>query len=78
MSNIKDKVQDIFKDIFEDDTLLVDENTTAEDIEEWDSLSHINLVGAIEKEFNIKFALGELQSMRNVGEMLHLIDVKTA
>ena len=78
MAKIIDKVQEIFRDIFDDDELTVTEETTADDIEEWDSLNHINLVNAIEKEYKIRFALGELQSMKNVGEMIHLISVKTA
>ncbi|EEO24330.1 MULTISPECIES: acyl carrier protein [Helicobacter] len=70
---IHSKVQDIFRDIFDDETLNITEQTHSEDIEEWDSLSHINLVAAIEKEFCVKFALGELQELKNVGDMLNLI-----
>lgn len=63
----------IFRQVFDDDTLRVSRNTTANDIEEWDSLTHINLVVAVEMKFRIKFALGELQSLKNVGDMLDLI-----
>lgn len=66
-------VQDIFRDIFDEDDLKIEDTTISDDIEEWDSLNHINLVSAIEKEFKIRFALGELQSMKNIGIMIDLI-----
>jgi len=78
MSNIKDKIQEIFRDIFDEEELVISEETTADDIEEWDSLNHINIISAIEKEYKIKFALGELQAMKDVGEMIHLISVKSS
>jgi acyl carrier protein len=63
----------IFQDIFDDDELEVSKETTAEDIEDWDSLTHINLVVTIEKEFHLKFSLGELQALKNVGDMVNLV-----
>ena len=66
-------VQDIFRDIFDDDDLEIEDSTNADDIEDWDSLNHINLVSAIEKEFKIRFALGELMALKNVGDMLDLM-----
>jgi len=69
-------VQDIFRDIFDDDDLTIQDTTSADDIEDWDSLNHINLVSAIEKEFKIKFALGELQTLKNVGAMVDLMEEK--
>lgn len=75
---IHTKVQDIFRDIFDDENLTISEQTHSEDIEDWDSLSHINLVASIEKEFHIKFALGELQELKNVGDMLELIAKKVS
>jgi len=76
MDNIINKVQDIFRDIFDEDELVISEATTADDIEEWDSLNHINLISAIEKSFKIRFALGELQTLKNVGAMIELITAK--
>jgi len=70
---ILSKVQDIFRDIFDDESLVISDDTNADDIEDWDSLNHINLVSAIEKEFGIKFALGELTSLKNVGAMIDLM-----
>jgi len=66
-------VQEIFRDIFDEDDLVIQDSTCSEDIEDWDSLNHINLVSAIEKEFKIKFALGELVSLQDVGEMITLM-----
>ncbi len=70
------KVQEIFRDIFDEDDLEIQESTSSDDIEDWDSLNHINLVSAIEKEFNIRFALGELQSLKDVGAMIDLMEKK--
>ncbi len=67
------KVQEIFSDIFDDDNLIIKDDTNADNIEEWDSLNHINLVSAVEKEFKIRFALGELTELKDVGAMINLI-----
>jgi len=66
-------VQDIFRDIFDDENLIINDTTSSDDIEDWDSLNHINLVSAIEKEFKIKFALGELMILKDVGAMVDLM-----
>jgi len=71
-----DRVQDIFRDIFDEDDMVIEDKTSSNDVEEWDSLNHINLVSAIEKEFKIKFALGELMSLKDVGAMVDLMIVK--
>jgi acyl carrier protein len=68
----------IFRMVFDDESLVVTRATTAKDIEEWDSLSHMNLVLAVETRFGIRIALGELKSLRNVGEMTDLIARKLA
>ena len=75
-TTIKEQLEEIFQDIFDDESLCISDNTTAEDIDRWDSLNHINLIGAVERHFKIRFALGELQSMKNVGEMMRLIQKK--
>jgi acyl carrier protein len=67
------KIEEIFKETFNDDTIVINDNTNADDIDEWDSFNHINLVAAIEKSFNIRFALGELQELNNVGDMIKLM-----
>ncbi len=68
-----DGVQDIFRDIFDEDDMVIEDKTNSDDVEEWDSLNHINLVSAIEKEFKIKFALGELMTLKDVGAMVDLM-----
>ena len=63
----------VFQDVFDDDSIRVTPNTTADDIEDWDSLEHITLISAVEREFRMKFKLGEISSMKNVGEMVSII-----
>ena len=67
------RLQNIFRDIFDNDSLLITRNTIAADIEDWDSLAQINLVVASEKEFKVKFTLKDMASLNNVGDMLDLI-----
>lgn len=67
------RVQNIFRDIFDDESLIINYTSSANDIEEWDSLNHVNLISAIEKEFKIQFALGELDSLKDVGGMIELM-----
>lgn len=74
--NILNELQIIFQDVFDDDSLVVTNESNASTIEDWDSLAQIRLVVAIEKKFNIKFRLEELQNIRNVGEMIDLIHLK--
>ncbi|SVB62460.1 uncharacterized protein METZ01_LOCUS215314 [marine metagenome] len=76
MSDILKKLQPIFQDIFEDDELLITAESNAATVEDWDSLAHITLIFAIEQEFEIKFALGELEAMKNVGDMVELMQTK--
>ena len=67
------ELDEVFQDVFDDEDIHVNENTTADDIEDWDSLEHINLVVAIENHFNMKFKMSEVTAMKNVGEMADLI-----
>ena len=68
-----EKLNEVFQDVFDDDTITVTDTTTADDIEEWDSLEHINLLAAVEQEFGMKFNMGQVVSMKNVGEMVDII-----
>ena len=70
------RVTDVFRDIFDDDALEIKETTSSMDIEDWDSLNHINLIVAIESDFKIKFSFDEVSELKNVGEMVELIKLK--
>ena len=72
------KLNEVFQDVFDDETITVNDNTTADDIEMWDSFEHINLVSAIERKFAIKFNMKEIVGLHNVGEMADLILSKLA
>ena len=71
-----EELEPIFRQVFDDEAIILQRETNSDDIDEWDSLTHMNLVVALELRFKIKFALGELQKLRNVGEMLDLINRK--
>ena len=71
---IFERLTAIFQDVFDDEDITIHENTTAADIEDWDSLSHIMLLSTIEDEFGIKFDMKAVQGLKNVGEMLDLIE----
>ena len=75
--NLYEKLDKVFQDVFDDETISVNDNTTADDIDDWDSLEHINLIVAVEKEFGIKFSMGEVNTMKNVGEMVDIIMQRT-
>ena len=66
-------VNEVFQDVFDNDEIKVNETTTAKDIEDWDSLEHINLIVSIENRFGIKFTMGEVTGMKNVGEMVDIV-----
>lgn len=70
------KVNEIFRSVLDDDSLVIEEETTADDVDEWDSLNHIVLVVEIEKQFGIKFTANEILSFKNVGEMNQAIKKK--
>ena len=70
---IYEALNEVFQDVFDDESITVDPATTADDIEDWDSLEHINLVVAVEKRFGMKFTMGEVTGMKNVGEMVEII-----
>ena len=67
------KLNDVFYDVFGED-ITVNDATTAADIEDWDSLTHITLISEVEDEFDIKFAMKEVVGMKNVGEMVDIIE----
>ena len=75
---ILDAVQEIFRDNFDDDTLVITRSTCADAIEDWDSLEQINLLTAIETKFAIKFKLADVRDLKDVGDLLDLVARMTA
>ena len=77
MEELRDRVQEVFREVFEDPALVLNDLMTAEDVVGWDSLAHINLVIAIEKRLWVKFATAEISRLKedgsNVGTMLELV-----
>jgi len=78
MTDTFNRVQAIFRDVLDDPKLTLARNSHAGTVPGWDSLAHISLVYNIEQEFGVRFSLDELQSFRNIGDLLHLLGQKTA
>ena len=72
-----ERLHGVFQDVFDDESIVVNDETTSADIEDWDSLEHINLIVSVEQEFGIKFSMNEVTTMKNVGEMVTKIIEKT-
>ncbi len=73
-NTIMKEINDIFIDVLDNDDIKLERATTAKDIDEWDSLTHIQLIVAIEKKYKIRFNSGEIHSWKNVGEMCDAIE----
>jgi len=71
--NIEQTVTDIFRSIFQDQTIEIHREMTAAEVERWDSLSHVEMIASVEKTFGIKFKLKEVMKMKNVGDLLDTI-----
>ncbi|MCG2632720.1 acyl carrier protein [Bradyrhizobium sp. WYCCWR 13023] len=80
MNGLIDQLQDVFRNVFSDPSIVLNERMTADDIDGWDSLTHINLIIAIEKQFKVKFATAEISRLKedgaNVGSLLQALAVK--
>ena len=76
MMEIIKELQAIFREIFDDDDLVITPGTTADDIEDWDSLTHMQLIVEIEKKYGIKFTTAEIKKAANVGEFIDIIKEK--
>ena len=68
------RLNEVFRDVFDNQDINVSESTTAKDIDGWDSLTHISLLSAIEDEFGMEFSMGEAVKMKNVGDMVAIIE----
>jgi acyl carrier protein len=73
-----ERIQSVFRDTFDDDGLVLRPEMTADDVEGWDSLMHINLIYAIEQEFKVRFTTAEVTSLKNVGDLITLVEKKQA
>lgn len=75
---IFEELSAVFRDVFDDETIALRPETTADDIDGWDSQAHVTLVVATEMRFGIKFRTAELESLRNVGDFVRLIQARLA
>ncbi|MCH5205947.1 MAG: acyl carrier protein [Oscillospiraceae bacterium] len=70
---VKIRLEKVFRDVFDDDSIELSDSTTADDIDAWDSLEHISLISAVEKAFKMRFTMKEVSGMKNVGEMIDIV-----
>lgn len=70
------ELQDIIRDIFDDDGLIITENTCARDIEEWDSIAQMDIVLAVERHFHVKFLPEEIVALKIVGDIIRLVQAR--
>ena len=73
-TEILEKLNEVFHDVYDNNDIVVTEQTNANDIEEWDSLIHITLISAVEDEFDVSFDMKTVVSMKNVGDMIDAIE----
>ncbi len=71
-----EQLQNVFRAIFQNDTLIIQASTSAKDIKMWDSLMHLELIAAIESEFKVEFSFNEVMSFKDVGDMMNAIEKK--
>ncbi len=77
-TDILAKLTQLFRDIFDEESLVITPQTTADDVEGWDSVNHITLVVAVEQAFKVKFKTAEIESLKDVGDLVKLVMAKTA
>lgn len=75
-NEIKEKLQEIFRDVLDNEEIVISDDSTTNDIEEWTSLTQMKIITTVEQEFNIKFKLSEFMMWENVGQMLNSIEAK--
>jgi acyl carrier protein len=71
-----EELREIFRDVFDNPNLVIAENTVAADVEEWDSLNHIQLIVAIEKRYKIRFTFQDIENWKKVGDVIECINSK--
>jgi acyl carrier protein len=71
--DVYERLNMVFREVFDDETIELTDDTTADDVDGWDSFEHINLVVAVEEEFSFKIPMGKVVTMQNVGEMVDII-----
>jgi acyl carrier protein len=76
-SVVYEKLTTVFRDVLDEDDLVLKPNMTAEDVDSWDSLSHVRLVLAVSKAFGVKFSAAEVGRLKNVGDLVEMIQAKT-
>jgi acyl carrier protein len=74
---MKEQLQQVFRNVFRNSVLIIHEGTTAKDISSWDSLTHLELIAAVEERFGIKFTFSEVMTFNTVGDMLLLIEKRS-
>lgn len=72
-AEVFEKLTEIFCDVFDDDAITLSEDTTAADVEGWDSVEHFNLISEVESVFKLRFQMREVSGMKNVGELVDII-----
>jgi acyl carrier protein len=75
-ADLNDRMTSVFREVFDDDSLVLSPEMSADDIDDWDSLSHIRLIVSHEKEFGVKFKTTEIGDIRNVGGLIDLLNSK--
>lgn len=78
MDNLLPEVQEVFRGVFDEPDLVITRESNAYTVPGWDSLTHVNLVTTLAKKYKVRFALGELEELKNVGDLLDLIQKKLA
>ncbi|MCI9462638.1 MAG: acyl carrier protein [Lachnospiraceae bacterium] len=76
MNEVLEKINEVFRNIFEKENLVISEDTSADDIEGWDSLQHVKILVMLEQEFHVEFDIDEIISMDNIGDMVRIIKGK--
>ena len=72
------RLNEVFRSVFDDPELTVSRTTTAKDVPGWDSIVHITLVIEVEREFDVKFQMAEIEKLRNVGDLVAILETKQA